>query len=66
MIFIDIENIVLFYKLGGVLDNSILILVWIGFLFYIDGKGKFDWFVVLFYIVFLECKFNFICWKIKY
>lgn len=54
MIFIYIENIVLFYKLGGVLDNSILILVWIGFLFYIDGKGKFDWFVVLFYIVFLE------------
>lgn len=38
MIFIYIENIVLFYKLGGVLDNSILILVWIWFLFYIDGK----------------------------
>lgn len=38
MIFNYIENIVLFYKLGGVLDNSILILVWIWFLFYIDGK----------------------------
>lgn len=66
MTFIYTENIVLFYKPGGALDNSISILVWIGFLLYIDGKGTPDRLVVLFYIVLLECKFNLICRKTKY
>lgn len=64
MTFIYTENIVLFYKPGGALDNSISILV--RFLLYIDGKGKPDRLVVLFYIVLLECKFNLICRKTKY
>lgn len=54
MIFNYTENIVLFYKPGGALDNSISILVWIWFLLYIDGKGKPDRLVVSFYIVLLE------------